>query len=1188
MLWLERIDLAGFKSFPERTEIEFPRGICAVVGPNGCGKSNIADAIQWVLGEQSARALRGLRMEDVIFAGSSVRDAAGLAEVTLHLAAREGALPDGRSRVTVARRLFRTGESEYLIDGQRSRLADIRALFDQARVGVRSYAVIDQGHIASFVVSKPRERRIFIEEAAGIAGYKQRRRQAELKLEATQANLLRVDDIIDEVERQQRSLKRQASQARRARRLQERIRRLRTVWYRRRDAALGARLAELEEALAVHGRERDHLDQERSRVASLLGSARRELEEGHRERDHASEQAHQASLEEQRLERERAGSVARVEALEQDARRRADEEVQLDAERARRAEELDERERARRELAAEMERLDGQVAEAAQAAERANADHDRLEAEASRLESALYEHVHRRAEVSSALSSAREAVDRERQRAEEAAASRERLARGREAAEDALHEARERVQGAEARRQQLEQEAAAARQAEEDTAGKLEDARAEEGRVTAELGSREGEKGALESLEVRYAGSEPLQELMEKARETMPALRVVADVVRVEEEVERAAESFLADMLPTVLVESSEAAMTGASLQLEGRVRFLPLDAPTFTGGGSSGEMPEALRGDARVRGRLRSWVSAEGDVNGAVTSRLEDAVLVDGLETALELQRRHAGWSFVTPEGHVAGADGVVTIAGRGEREGDGGLLTRARRREELAEEVDRLRRRREQAMETIEARREELRTAQQRRRELEEDLAEAGRALSAARVAFEQAEREVERVAQDLETARRAGEAAEQGRVEAERLAAEREEAVAEEDRRIEAARGELERAREAVREHQEVVRQATAAHGERASERRALDERRVALERDLDRLREELRRVEQRRAEDRRAAEASAQEAEELKDRLESLDHALEGARERREAAEARAAAAERELEAVSERVRELEIRLDRVSEEFEGARGRREAAALEAERARLARDHERDSCRAELGCDPAALTEDLSDEIEPELVDNDTMLKAEIQAVQDKQQRLGPVNLLAEQEFAELEQRHEDLTGQRQDLRSSIEELNESIRRTNRESRERFMEAFGQIRRHFRARFQTLFRGGKADIQLDDESNVLEAGIEVVCQPPGKKLQSVSLLSGGEKALAATAILFAIFDYQAPPFCVLDEIDAPLDDNNVGRFTDVVREFSSRTQIVLITHNKRSMEMADLLYGVTMPKPGVSRMVAMTLD
>jgi chromosome segregation protein len=1188
MLWLERLDLNGFKSFPERTEIEFPQGICAVVGPNGCGKSNIADAIQWVLGEQSARALRGLRMEDVIFAGSSVRDAAGLAEVTLHLVSRNGPLPDGRTRVAVSRRLFRTGESEYLIDGKRSRLTDLRALFDQARVGVRSYAVIDQGHIASFVVSKPRERRVFIEEAAGIAGYKQRRRQAELKLEATRANLLRVDDIIDEVERQQRSLKRQASHARRARRLQERLRRLRTVWYRRRDAALGAQLAELEEGLAVHGRERDHLEQERSRIAALLGAARRELEEGHGERDRASEAAHQATLEEQRLERERAGSLARIEALEQDVQRRADETVQLEEERARRVAELGERREGRRKLGEEIAALETQLAEASQAAEQASAEHERLQAEASRLESVLYEHVHRRAEVSSGLSRAREAVDRERQRAEEAAASRERLAHGREAAEDGLHRARASVQHAEAERQKLQERVTEAHAQEERAVARLEEARAEEGRVAAELGSREGEKGALESLEVRYAGAEPLQELMEKARERMPSLRVVADVVRVDKEVERAAESFLADMLPTVLVDSPEAAVTGAQLELRGRVRFLPLDAPSLTGGTGAGEMPQPLGEDPRVRGRLRSWVSAEGDVNGAVTSRLEDAVLVDRLETALELQRRHPGWSFVTPEGHVAAANGIVTVAGRGEGNGDGGLLTRARRREELSREVERLREVRGGALAAIESRREELRAAQQARRELEESLAEAGRALSASRVAFEQAGRELERVESDLERARLAGEAAERARAEAEQLAEESEQKVAEEERRIEAARAELEEAREAVRRHQDVVRRASLEHSERVSERRALEERRLAADRDLERLQAELQRVDARRDEDRRAAEASTQEAEELKDRLESLDHALCVAGEQRADAASRAAEQERRLEAAGARVRELEERLDRVSEELEGARGRREAAALEAERARLAREHERDSCRAELGCAPDELTEDPRDEIEPELLESDALLRQEVESVQDKQQRLGPVNLLAEQEFEELEQRHDELTRQRDDLRESIDELNDSIRRTNRESRERFMEAFGQIRRHFRARFQTLFRGGRADIHLDDESNVLEAGIEVVCQPPGKKLQSVTLLSGGEKALAATAILFAIFDYQVPPFCVLDEIDAPLDDNNVGRFTEVVREFSNRTQIVLITHNKRSMEMADLLYGVTMPQPGVSRMVSMTLD
>ncbi len=295
MLRIERMEVIGFKSFPERTVVDFPDGVTAVVGPNGSGKSNIVDAISWVLGEQSARALRGGRMEDVIFAGTEGRGPGGMAEVTLQLSAREDILPGSRTKVTLTRRLYRTGDSEYLMDGRPTRLADIRGLLEQVRAGERTYAIVDQGRVGSFVTSKPRERRQFIEDAAGISSYRQRRRLAEMKLEATKANLLRVDDILREVERQRRSLQRQASLARRARRLDEELRGLKTLWYGRRSVGLERRTEELSEFAAVAQREGEHLEAERSRQARVVAEVRARLEAAHAARTAVVDEAHRGS-----------------------------------------------------------------------------------------------------------------------------------------------------------------------------------------------------------------------------------------------------------------------------------------------------------------------------------------------------------------------------------------------------------------------------------------------------------------------------------------------------------------------------------------------------------------------------------------------------------------------------------------------------------------------------------------------------------------------------------------------------------------------------------------------------------------------------------------------------------------------------------------------------------------------------
>ncbi|MDQ7088403.1 MAG: AAA family ATPase [Acidobacteriota bacterium] len=603
MLWLERLEVSGFKSFSDKSTIEFPRGITAVVGPNGCGKSNIADAISWVLGEQSARALRGQKMEDVIFAGTQGRGPGGMAEVSLHMAAKNGSLPDGRSRVTLTRRLFRSGNSEYLIDGKKSRLADVRALLDQVRAGVRSYAIIDQGSVASFVLSKPKDRRVFIEEAAGIAGYKTRRRMAELKLEATRANLLRIDDIVGEVERQQRSLKRQASLARRARRLDERLRALKTVWYRRRDAVLAAEAQRSAELCAVASREADHLDRERRRLLEALADARRRLEDAHTDREQAVAASHAARIEEERLDREIAAALTRAASLEEEAGRREGEGDRLIEERAQRAEEIARLEEEIRSLAGELTELTERTAAARRVVEREKAELERRRQVAASHEQALYDRVHRKAELSARASAALAAERRDERRAEEARQAGERLAEVLESEGRQLAAAEQRRKEAEACVTRLEVELERARDAEDDCWTALERARADETALVRELGARSGEKDALDSLEVRLAGAEAAREILEHSREgKLQARQVVAELLAVEKDVEHAAERFLGDLLPAVVVDSSDDVQKGASLGVGGRVRFLPLD-DTAAEGVSHGELPAALAAHPRCAG---------------------------------------------------------------------------------------------------------------------------------------------------------------------------------------------------------------------------------------------------------------------------------------------------------------------------------------------------------------------------------------------------------------------------------------------------------------------------------------------------------------------------------------------------------------------------------------------------------
>lgn len=1187
MLRLERMEVSGFKSFPDKTVVDFPNGITAVVGPNGCGKSNIADAIQWVLGEQSARALRGQKMEDVIFNGSSKRGAGGMAEVCLQMIARAETLSFGRGRVTLTRRLFRSGESEYLIDGKKARLGDVRDLLDEVRAGVRTYAIIDQAQVASFVTSKPRERRVFIEEAAGIAGYKNRRRLAELKLEATRANLLRVDDILREVERQRRSLQRQAGLARRARKLEEEHRELKTYWFATKGRELGRQVRALVESLAVAKTEATHLEQERLRLEALAAAARARLEEAHDERGRLTEEMHRARLEEERLGRDVETALERASELEREAGRREGEGRQVEEERERRRRDVAAQEAALAELDELLASLEARLKEVRAGVDAERAELARGQQEAQRIERALYEKLRAQADLSARLSAAREARAREEKRAEEAAHAREKLASQLEQAKTAYVAAEEDSRRAGEEADRLVAAVQASRRAEDDAGRGLEEARTEDARIAAELGKRAGEKAALDSLAVRLAGADAARKMMELARAgKLSARSVVADLVTVEQDAERAAEAFLAGTLPAIVVDDAAEALKGAKLGVQGRVGFLPLDAPCGASAGFAA-LPDELAADPRVRGRLGAKVAAHDGVNGALSGRFEDAVLVDSLETAVELHRRFPTFNFLSPEGHAVHASGLVTVEGAGDAHRDG-LLARARRREELAREVAALEERRAEAHEKLERARAELHDAQTARRTAEEKLNEARRAASTARLAFEQSGREQHRLERELALAGQVREAAEKGREEARARAEKLEGEVVAAEKAAEAARVELDAAREAVRTREESAREAAAGLGGLNSERGVRLERRASLARDLDRLRREINELEARSQMGAEAKRKALEDAQRLRQKSAEARAALEAVAERRAELERRAQGGAATVEARAAEVRAAEARLGRVSEEWEAARGRRERLALDAGRAQSDHEHMLADCRESLGLDPEELPAARPEGVDPGLLDDDHLLAERIADLRGKREKLGPVNLLAEQEFDELSTRYEELSTQHQDLSQSVEELSASIRKMDRESRERFLEAFAEVRRHFREQFSLLFRGGRGDLVLDDEENPLDCGIEILCQPPGKKLQAVSLLSGGEKALAATAVLFSIFKYQPPPFCLLDEVDAPLDDANVGRFNDGVRQFAENTQFIIVTHNKRTMEIADILYGVTMPEPGCSKLVSMTMD
>ena len=1192
MLKIQKVDISGFKSFSDSTEVVFPDGITAVVGPNGCGKSNIGDAINWVLGEQSARMLRGSSMQDVIFNGSEKRKPLGLAEVSLHLAGRANGNGEAPKAIKITRRLFRTGESEYLLNDQRSRLRDIQDLLRDERVGAQTYATIEQGKIDQILNAKPKDRRLIIEEAAGVAGFKHKRRLAELKLEATQANLLRVNDIVQEVERQIGSLKRQAARARRYGRLRDELRA-------KEGLRFAVRAKRLDDELAVvRAAEQAARDAEAASAAQLAGreagaiESRAALEEAERTHRDEAEALHQIDLEIERAEARIRAARERIEEARQTRERLAVEMTTLSERRASAADEAAARAAALETESAEEAAAAGRLDERRRAVAEAG---ERREARRARVEALRAEHLVSMGASSDARNQ-RSILDEAGVRA---ASHRARLEREREEAQGEHARVVQEAAGlgTEAHRQtrsveeirvevaQLESERAQARvdlAAEQET---LAGARDRESATAAALRT-------LEDVATRFAGVSDGVRLLLTAGPAagVRIAGVVADFVEAAREVEGAAEAYLQGFLPAVVVEDEGDARRAADLvraQGAGRTVFLSKTQPS--GGvavgapaNGHGPIPAHVLSDARVLGRLKDRLKLRAG-DGFVSARVGDAILVDSLESALALHRAWPHADYLATSGDVVYASGVVASGGRASAEQ--GLLAHARRIAELHAELadsaaraqasqarlDELTGRVASLEGRLEERRRTLETESRRETELDllakrsgDDRDRAERRvgviadeLLALASETDRLERELAGVAARVEELERSHAVA-SAALEAETAALTEdeaalravldEEAAARADhaalaQRVEAARRESARLAEALAEID--ARLAATAEEDADAERRGVEGAEIARAGDA----EVAVRVEDRR---RRALEAVARE-EALAERraaLVSLEAALKDDRGR--------------LDTVRGEVRDREI-----------ARTR-----LEADRGYLD-----DLCAQELGMTAG----DAVAQTTPEAIAgaDEGVLEAEVADLKAKVDAIGPVNLMAIEEFQTLEERHTALSAQKKDLEDAVVSLRESIKRINRQSRERFTETFEVIREHYREIFKVLFNGGRADLVLEEGEDVLECGIDMIAQPPGKRLGHVSLLSGGEKSMAALALLFAIFRHQPSPFCLLDEVDAALDELNVGRFTRMLGEYAGQTQFILITHNKRSMESANLLYGVTMEEAGVSKLVSLAL-
>jgi chromosome segregation protein len=1264
LLKLRKVEIVGFKSFCERTVVTFSgTGTTCIVGPNGCGKSNVVDAISWVLGEQSHKSLRAERMADCIFNGTTKRPPMGLAEVTITMedpelaeAARfvlesaaeeekkesnaegsedpqsaaenldamiDGAIaateasgensgdanaqPEGQAEsgfklkrkkkadkpalvtkpgeVVVSRRLYRSGQSEYLINGRVGRLRDIQEMFMGVGLGPDSYAIIEQGRIGQILATKPMERRAIIEEAAGVTKFKTKKRLSEAKLESSKVNLSRVNDIVVEVEKQLGSLKRQAAKARRYAEIRDQmrgiVRQMLAGKARELDAEadrVQTRLAELTTTETQHAQMIHEQEAEQARLSQRIYALDAEIRQNQNVLNHTA-------LEVDRIENRITFNQTRSSEL---AGR--NEQITLE----------------RNALTTQHAEWEARNSAQLQAVENARCDSITV---STRVEELTAQATHRAEQISDAEAR----MDALRRVATEAGESLLRLHGEQKQAEEAL------IHQTESMRKQEEREATLlessikvrddAERAAQDWQAAMTQAvelqkkatqiqsRISELKTTRENAQKEADalRDNLSAVRARHSTltqilndrsytGEAVQKLFavneRHGSQGFHAVGVLADYAEVQEQHEAAVEQYLRDELEYVVVETYDHARAGVSLLREevgGRATFfvdslrnLKLD---------DYEPIVHFRSEDGVISRLDKLVDFRDPLGPAAKQflpRLRSGYLTDNAAAAEKLAREYPQYAFVTTEGTCY--QGRMVTGGRPDEAGPLGMKRELRA---LDAEMMQLEHRATSSHAELETLAAELHAGEQAQEELTAQQREAERNLFATKHRHEQSQSELARLGLDLtvcqsELARVRREIesvqqrAAQAKLQHEAAAKSRSEAEAESARLT----AEVAQLRGAVQAEQDAL---SAAKAEFA----AMQERLGLAEAMAKRLDEERVELERRELALRQQEESISEETAAMARQSEELAQQLSVLRAEKIRLEEKQKELELEWDAGRTRVTQAEDHLRMARQTLQEMRDTRGKFEIEKARNDSDRAHLRETCLAEVNAQPEDLIASETAFMSGEEL---AIAEANYREMKQKIENMGAVNMMALEEYNECEQRFTFLTRERDDLLQSITDTQQAIKELDLITKERFEQAFAAINTNFTTAFHTIFGGGTAEMRLTEVDSSGDAGIDIVASPPGKRLQNVLLLSGGEKAMTALALLIAIFKYQPSPFCILDEVDAPLDEANVGRFTKLIADMSAQTQFIVVTHNRKTMETGSVLYGVTMQEPGVSKLVS----
>ena len=1172
----KKIEMHGFKSFAEPITIEFNEGLTGIVGPNGSGKSNISDAIRWVLGEQSPKMLRGGKMEEVIFNGTDTRKSRGMAEVTLVIDNSDESLPIDYKEVAITRRMYRSGESEYHINGNQCRLRDIRELIMDTGIGVDGYSIIGQGKIADIISNKTESRREIFEEAAGIVAYRTKKSEAERKLASTTQNMARVQDIIGEIEGRIDGLREDSIKAGEYLELKEKNKKLEINIILKNVESLENKQAYAREDLENITASLDKLKAEKNRLDVSIGEAGTRSEALEAVSVEARERLIEAidllnrAVNKGEVDRER------LSAIESNTERINQEITQLLEKKERELENSEEFMKQKAELDERAREADLKLQEKVEEYNGLTGIMTRLAEEADNFRNSIFrlstEITAGKSEISS-MEMLRETL-RKRQ---------ETLTRERDAGEDSNRETLDSLNGARGERDRLAEEMEAGREEALRLKQTMETRRREEKELAIQLeelklslGRMTARKKTIEELENNYEGyNHAVKHVMKSG---LPGIHgVVAELIRVPEGYETAMETALGNSLQNIVCDdedSARRAIVSLKENRAGRMTFLPLTSIRGR------ETPDAgIKNEKGVLGFGPECISCDSKYDSIISYLLGRVVLVDSMESAIRISRKYRGILVVTLDGEIINERGAIT--GGKFKNKTGNILDRRAEINQLGREIEDLNRKQSRALEKLEKVREEIGSLTDKASRLEDSIRAGEHALLMK-------ENEISMAENVLADLKNSGDKVNR---ELESISREQENSM----RMIGEIRKSIAEKEAAIKKAESLCNEKLSLHEERKGEFNSLSEEITAAritvtaaqeqkshaEEMMERINRELSDIEGDIARRRQQLESMEAEKRELTEGSTGID----GIISRQEAVKA-----------------EAEQRLEEVSGEKAALAG--EISEMNAAREELNRKiqvlqdqkYDLDVRRAKNETQLESFKEKLWEDFEVSYIQA-MEFKAEdfalSRAVKENRQirnrirELGEVNVGAIEEYQVVKERYEFLTGEREDVQKAMDDLNRIISEMDKTIKTRFRESFDRIVINFEKQFKELFGGGHAELRLSDENNPLESNIDIVAQPPGKKLQNINLLSGGEKTLTAIALMFAVLQAKPTPFCILDEVEAALDDANIDKFIHCLRKFDN-VQFTLVTHQKATMEHADVLYGVTMPEKGISKVLSLSLE